>query len=246
MNIKSFFLITLLAWVAISGSRVQAEPKPEPRDLITTAFTVICCGRMDPPAYLQGGHLQSLQLSPFKRSPVYTYTGPAELTLYPPPLPGEKKDAVPPNVGTIRFTPGVKRHTVLLFGSEKGYESRVIVDDQEKFPVGTVRLYNLCPIPVAVRCNQSATIQLAPNQSEIVKPRADQVVITESAYQLNGEWIRADDDFIPARPTDQTSVFFLISGDKYFVSTDGVSRQMQMVVLREKPESAPTATASAK
>ena len=235
-NIRIFALIGCLI------GRSLCAQAPEDPSIISTEFTIIgWAGEVPDLAYRQGGKLTKLSVPGFERSPVYKYTGPAKLEFFIN-KPAIEKTAADAAVAMVQLEPGSKRHTVLLAGQDGHYQARAIVDDESKFPVGHARLFNLCPVRVAVRCNQAKSIVLEPNQNEVVAPLNSILLVTETAYELNGKWNRANDDFVPVPADQQTSVFYLISSSKYFSTIDGASRQMQMVILREKPEKQPNTT----
>ena len=231
----------IFALIGCLVGRSLCAQAPENPTIVSTEFTIIgWAGEVPDLAYRQDGKLTKLSVPGFERSPVYKYTGPAKMEFFmnkPLAAKTEKSDKpeVETAVATAQFEPGAKRHTVLLAGQEGHYQARAVVDDESKFPVGHARLFNLCPVRVAVRCNQAKSIVLEPNQNEVVAPRAGILLVTETAYELNGKWNRANDDFVPVPADQQTSVFYLISSAKYFSTIDGASRQMQMVILREKP-----------
>ena len=228
------FFLTLLACLIGRPLHAQA-PAEEPEPLVSTEFTIIgWAGEVPDLTYREGGKLTKVTVPGFERSPIYKYTGPAKIEFFLTKPDGVKPEKPDPAVASARFEPGAKRHTVLLSGQNGVYQARAVVDDESKFPIGHARLFNLCPVRVAVRCNKTQFIVLQPNQSEIVASPAG-LLVTESAYELNGAWKRANDDFVPVPADQQTSVFYLVSDAKYFSTIDGASRQMQMVILREKP-----------
>jgi len=230
---KPFLLTVCLAFLVL---RVQAAAPEDQNDstIVSVEFTLFgWAGEIQNLAYKQGGRLNRMNIPGYTRSQVYTYTGPARMALYPV---RESTKADDPEVGSVTFATGVKRFTVLIAPQGNGYLAKAAADDEEHFPFGRARFFNLCPVRVLVRCNQKNGLVLQPGQMEIVSPRADNILVTETAFDRNGTWQRANDDFVAVPPDAQTSVFFLQSDDNHFKSIDGFSRSLQMVILREKPE----------
>ena len=227
-----FSLCLTGACVAFFAQTVSAETGP---DTVSVEFTVLgWSGEIKDLGYKTGGSLKPLQIPAYVRSPVFKYAGPATMDLYSMDAPSSDKPKV---VGTVTFTPGAKRFTVLI-GSNGGggYVTGAAVDDTDKFPLGHARFCNLTPVKVLMRLNKKNITILEAGKMEIVAPREDQMIlVTETAFDRNGTWVRANDDFVGVPPDMQTSVFFLSSTDAHFKSLDGVARAMQMVILRDKP-----------
>ena len=141
----------------------------------------------------------------------------------------------PAKVGSVVFPVGPKRFTVLIGGQEGHYVSRVIADDESDFPTGSARVFNLTPTRMLVRYNQSSTVVIPPGHHEILRPRADFQLLSETAFERKGKWQRSNDDFIYVPPDGQTSVFYFENDSSYFKSIDGGSRDVQLVSLVEKP-----------
>lgn len=233
----TFRFLSLALLVCLFGLRLSAQSSgAEP--LVSTEFTIFgWAGEVTDLAYHHQGKLKAVSVPGFERSPTYKYSGSAKMEFFlnQPDAENTEKKGIKAAVASVRFEPGAKRHTVLLSGQHGQYQAWAVVDDESAFPLGRARLFNLCPMRVAVRCNRSQSIVLAPNHSELVAPRDGLLLITETAYELNGAWKRANDDFVPVPPDQQTSVFYLLSNDAYFRTIDGATRQMQMVILRERP-----------
>ncbi|MBW8780509.1 MAG: DUF4397 domain-containing protein [Verrucomicrobia bacterium] len=220
--------------------RAQTPEEPDSGPSVNTEFTLVgWAGQVSELAYRKNGRLQPVNAPAFERSKAYKYSGPARMGFYLPKNPAAKpkpdsKDTETP-VATVTFEPGVKHYTVLLAEKNSNYQAQAIADDDGKFPVGSARVFNLCPMRLAIRCNQAGTTTLAPGKWEILNPGADHVLAAESAYEAKGTWLRANMDYIPVPPEWQTSVFFLLSDANYFKSIDGVGSRVQMIILREKP-----------
>lgn len=237
MIVLKTYLPFLLILACLTGNPLSAQ-NPAEEVVVSTEFTIIgWAGEVLDLAYRKDGRLVKVAVPGFERSSVYKYTGPAKLEFFlkKPEADKSKKPGPDVAVASVLLEQGVKRYTVLLAGGNGSYQARAVVDDEGKFPLGHARLFNLCPMRVAVRCNQAKSIVLEPNQSEVVGPRDGVVLVTETAYEVNGKWNRANDDFVPVPADQQTSVFYLMSSAKYFGTVDGFSRQMQMFILREKP-----------
>lgn len=228
-----FLLCLLLSSLACGLSRAQTPAADE--QPVTVEFTLVgWAGEITNLAYRQDGGLVPVTVPAYLRSKVYKYAGPARMGFYLKDAPQDPKQGETP-VATVRFEPGVHRYTVLLAGQSGVYLAQAVADDPDKFPIGQARLFNLCPTRMAIRCNQASTLVLAPKQYVLVKPEPNHVLVTQAAYETDGGWRKASDDFVPIRPDEQTSIFFLLSEDQRFRSVDGVARAVQMVILRGKP-----------
>ena len=215
-------------------AQAQSSGEQASSPVVSVEFTVVgWAGEISNLAYPQGGHLQELKIPAYARSKVYKYTGPAQMGLYLVKAPGVKGETS--KVATVAFTDGAKRVTVLIAGENGQYQVQAASDDEDHFPMGHARVMNLCPVRVLVRCNQADTLLLQSNQVSMISPRADHLLVAETAFEKDGEWKRANDDFIPVPADAQTSVFFVLSVADHFKSSDGVTRALQMVILREKP-----------
>lgn len=227
-----FGLFVLAGCLAVSRAGAQGET---PQPVVTVTFTVV--GWSGEPAalfYQQAGRHVPFEAPPFTRSKSYRYTGPAQMDIY---ASGEAAGKPAPAVkaGTVVFPVGPKRFTVLLGGQNGHYMSRVIADDEEGFPVGTARVFNLTSTRMLIRYNQKNAAVILAEKNEILRPRPDFQLVAETAFERNGQWKRSNDDFIYTPPDSQTSVFYFESDSSYFKSIDGGARDIQLVVLREKP-----------
>ncbi|MBW8781422.1 MAG: hypothetical protein JF599_06000 [Verrucomicrobia bacterium] len=236
---KALFLSIGLVTCLIQAAKAQSESETTSPS-VSTEFTIIGASEAIPDlSYRQGGHFQKLTIPAFARSKIYKYSGPAHMGFYSNTPSSEKQTSdakTKESLATsVTFEAGVQHYTVIITGQSGSYQAQAIPDDETSFPVGHARLSNLCPVSVAIRCNQGSTITLAPNQSTIVSPRPDNLLITETAYSQNGTWKRANDDLVPVPTDSQISIFFLQSDSNHFKSVDGISRSLQMVILQEKP-----------
>jgi hypothetical protein len=130
---------------------------------------------------------------------------------------------------------GCRRATVLLAPADGGtFIAYVIDDDPSKLPLGQLRLHNLSPLPIAVRCNGKLNQELKTRESFVV-PAENQQLIYELAYKLGDEWKMQENNVIPVRETEQTQMIVLKSTNSYFLSTDGSGGgYLQVVTLRRK------------
>jgi hypothetical protein len=226
-----FRLFALLALASSLPARGATPDDTTPQQTVSVKFTVVGWSGDTPAlAYKQGGTPKHLDIVPFARSKAYEYTGPAGMDLYTTEA-GDK----PTKVGSVLFPVGPKRFTVLIGGQPGHYVSRVIEDDESVFPTGSARVFNLTPTRMIVRYNQASTVVIPPGQHEILRPRADFQLVSETAFERRGKWQRSNDDFIYVPPDAQTSVFYFENDSSYFKSIDGGSRDVQLVSLVEKP-----------
>lgn len=128
---------------------------------------------------------------------------------------------------------GCSRATVLLAPADAGtYTAYVIDDDPSKLPLGQLRIHNLSPLEVLVRCNGNQSKELKTRET-FVAPAQNQQLIYELAYKLGDEWKMQENNIIPVRPTEQTQMIVLKSNNSFFQSTDGSSGGfLQIVTLR--------------
>ncbi len=220
-----FTLLALVFWLSAPAANAEGAPQP----MVSVKFTVIgWSGEPSTPAYKQEGKLRSLEMLPFVRSKPYDYNGPAEMELYSPDAKDEK-------VGTVVFPVGPKRFTVLIGGQPGHYQTRVIADDETTFPIGSARVLNLTSTRMLFRYNQAHAITIDAGKHAILRPREDLQLVAETAFERNGKWRRSNDDFIYVPSDGQTSVFYFENDSSYFKSIDGGSREVQMLILLEKP-----------
>ncbi|MGB6220756.1 hypothetical protein [Haloferula sp.] len=128
---------------------------------------------------------------------------------------------------------GCRRATVLLAPAGEGtYTAYVIDDDPSQLPLGQLRIHNLSPATIAVRCNGNQAKELKPRETHVVSPKNGQLVY-ELAYRKGDEWMMQENNIIPVRETEQTQMIVLKSDNQFFLSTDGSSGGfLQIVTLR--------------
>lgn len=206
--------------------RANAQNASQPA--VSVKFTVIGWSDDTPSVYYkQGGKLSQMEVLPFTRSKVHNYNGSARMELY-----SQQSDKP---AGIIDFPVGPKRFTILLGGKNGQFQARVIEDDVSGFPMGTARIFNLLNTRMQFRCNQKDVVTIPAGKHQIARPRPDRQLVLEAAVDRNGQWKRANDDFVYTPQDAQTSVFYFETDAKYFVSADGYSRAVKFLVLQEKP-----------
>jgi hypothetical protein len=153
----------------------------------------------------------------------------------------EKRRVKKPNLVALAAIPaGCPRATVLLAPVGNGtYQAYVIDDDPGKLPLGEVRVHNLSPYDVAVRCNSGVTKTLKTRDAFVAKA-PDGYFIYELTYLRDGEWEYQENNVLPIRPTDQSQMIILSSDNAFFRSGDGSKNGfLQIVTLRRFPKARP-------
>ena len=143
-----------------------------------------------------------------------------------------------PTLVALAALPGgaCSRATVLLAPADDGtYIAYVIDDDPSKLPVGQVRIHNLSPFPIAMRCNGKAVQELKTRGTMLV-PAMREHLVYELAYKLGDEWKMQENNVIPVHPQEQSQMIILKSSNTYFLSSDGSSGGfLELVTLRRGP-----------
>jgi len=151
----------------------------------------------------------------------------------------EKRRKEKPGLVALAALPGgaCRRATVLLAPAAGGtYTAYVIDDDPSKLPPGQLRVHNLSPLIVAMRCSRETGKELKTRDSFLV-PSQNGQVIYELAYKHGDEWKVQENNIIPIRATEQTQMLILKSDNSFFLSTDGSSGGfLQIVTLRRSPK----------
>jgi hypothetical protein len=149
----------------------------------------------------------------------------------------KRREKLPNLVALVPLPAGCPRATVLLAPAGKGtYQAFVIDDDPAKLPLGEVRVHNLSPYPIAIRCNSGDLKQLKTRESFVSKA-PDGYFIYELKYLVDGEWKYQENNVIPIRPIDQSQVVILSSDNQFFRSADGSKNGfLQIVTLRRYPK----------
>jgi hypothetical protein len=150
----------------------------------------------------------------------------------------EKRRQKEPTLVALAALPGsaCRRATVLLGPADGGtFTAYVIDDDPGKLPLGQVRIHNLCPLTIAMRCNGKPAQELKTRETLIVPPK-NQQLFYDLAYKLGDEWIPQENNSFSIRPKEQTQMIILKSSNQFFLSSDGSSGGfLQTVILRRIP-----------
>ncbi|MCW1924625.1 hypothetical protein OKA05_18820 [Luteolibacter arcticus] len=145
-----------------------------------------------------------------------------------------------PSLVSLALLPATSSHTtVLLAPAASGtFQAYVINDDPSKLPYGQLRIHNLSPLTIAMRCNNKAGKELKTKESFVVTPQ-NKEVIYELAYQSEGEWTTQENNIASVAETEQAQLVVLKSDASFFTSQDG-SRAgfLQTVILRRDRNSA--------
>jgi hypothetical protein len=139
-----------------------------------------------------------------------------------------------PNLVSLAILPPASKHvTVLLAPAAAGtYQAYVIDDDPSKLPYGRMRIHNLSPLQIAMRCNNKPANILKTKGSVVVVPN-NKEIIYELAYQQQGEWVVQENNIATVQEGEQAQLVVLKSDNEFFTSDDGSrSGYLQTVVLR--------------
>ncbi len=147
-----------------------------------------------------------------------------------------KKD---PSIVALAALPksGCRRATVLLAPADGGtFTTYVIDDDPSKLPMGQLRIHNLSPFPIAMRCNGKHGTELKTSETLLV-PAQNEQLIYELAYKLGDMWKTQENNIMRLRSTEQVQMMILKSDNSFFQSTDGSTGGfLQIVTLRRGGE----------
>lgn len=161
----------------------------------------------------------------------------------------EKRREKNPTLVALAPLPGAgsRRATILLAPADGGtFTAYVIDDDPSKLPMGQLRVHNLSPLDIALRCDSKLNKELKTRESFIV-PIQNQQLIYELAYKLDDEWKTQENNIIPVRETEQSQMIILKSDNSFFLSSSGGSGGfLQSVILRRNPTQQAAAEAAAK
>lgn len=176
----------------------------------------------------------------------------AQTTRLPAEGPGEAKSGLlaelenrrlktPKLAALVPLPRGCARVTVLLAPVGKGmFQAYVIDDDPAKLPAGKVRVHNLSPHQISVRCGGTKEPKVLTTGNAFIADAPDGYFVYELAYQKDGAWEYQENNVVPVRPGDQTQFVVLQSGHGHFLSLDGSkSGFLQLVVLRRVPRKEP-------
>jgi hypothetical protein len=112
------------------------------------------------------------------------------------------------------------------------YQAYVINDDPTLLPLGKLRIHNLSPMTIAMRCNGQTPKEIKTRET-FTTTAPNQQVIYELAYQAGDEWKVQENNMLLIRPNEQTQLIILRSTNQFFLSADGSAGGfLQTVVLR--------------
>ncbi len=150
----------------------------------------------------------------------------------------EKRREKDPTLVALAVLPkaGCRRATVLLGAAGGGtFTAYVIDDDPTKLPLDQLRVHNLAPVPISLRCNGNVTKELNTRGAMIV-PAMNGQVIYELAYKIGDEWKMFESNLVAVRKNEQTQMIILRSKNSFFRSSDGSNGgSLQVVLLRRQP-----------
>lgn len=198
----------------------------------------------------------SLTALSFRYSKAANYSGPAVMEIHQkaesgsqptaaaadapaiPPALAERRKENPTLVALVALPADSKHVTVLLAPAAAGtYQPYVINDDPSKLPPGRLRIHNLSPFPIAMRCNNKSGGELKTKGSMVIEPQNGEVIY-ELAYQKDGEWIMQENNLTSVKEDEQAQLVVLKSSADFFTSQDGSSSGfLQTVVLRRSRNS---------
>jgi hypothetical protein len=141
-----------------------------------------------------------------------------------------------PNLVSLALLPPASKHvTVLLAPAAAGtFQAYVIDDDPSKLPYGRMRIHNLSPLQIAMRCNNRPANILKTKGSVVVAPNNNEVIY-ELAYQQEGAWVVQENNITTVKEGEQAQLVVLKSDNEFFTSDDGSrSGYLQTVVLRRE------------
>lgn len=160
----------------------------------------------------------------------------------------EKRRQKSPSLVALAVLPGpsCRRAAVLLAPADGStYTAYVIDDDPSKLPLGQLRIHNLSPLTIGVRCNGEINKELNTRDNFLVAGKNGQLIY-EIAYKLGEKWKMHENNIIPIRSTEQAQMFILKSEHAFFTSTDGSTGGfLQIVTLRRDPAQRAAAEAAA-
>jgi hypothetical protein len=224
-----------LQWM-LFGSLVVALPAEDVK------FTAVSLGApLSDIEYKNGSKSEKLTIPAFSRSELRNYNGGPLMDFYITIEKDGKK-------GKIKFAevtlPGKMSRVLLVFSPQADGTAKVqaLDDTQETMPRGSTRIYNASPIPVAIKCNDDASV-LSPNQQKIVSLAPPQVVV-QMAYQKQGRWVRGGGNVFATDNNLRQTIFILTSDSDIFKADTPGGRvalsPLQSFTLPEVVETEPT------
>ena len=149
----------------------------------------------------------------------------------------------PTLVALAQLPANCRRATVLLAPSAGGtFIAYVIDDDPTKLPMGQLRIHNLSPFPIALRCNDDKAKEMKTREMMVVAAPQQQCLYVIACKDTD-EWRIVENNIIPVRANEQTQMIILKSNNQYFLSADGAAGSfLQTAILRRRPEAPAPAT----
>lgn len=150
----------------------------------------------------------------------------------------EKRRKEKPTLVALAQLPANCRRATVLLAPAAGdtFVAYVIDDDPTKLPMGQLRIHNLSPYLIAVRCNGDNAKEMKTRDTKIVSI-TNQQCLYEIACKDTDEWRIVENNIIPVRQNEQTQMIILKSKNQFFLSNDGSSGGfLQSVILRRRPE----------
>lgn len=219
--------IDLVAWgETITGLTFKSGSHSAP--VTALAF------RYSKPIAYSGPGILEISRAPGSSSPEVTAAATAQIL---PAITARRKDN--PNLVALAILPAESKHvTVLLAPAAAGtYVAYVLDDDPSKLPLGRLRIHNLSPHLIAMRCNNTVTTKLQPKQAVVVEPKKREVIY-ELAYQKDGAWVDQENNIATVREDEQAQLIVLQSEAEFFTSNDGGRAGfLQTVILRRNKNS---------
>jgi len=143
-----------------------------------------------------------------------------------------------PNLVALAPLPIDSKHVTVLLapGAAGTFMAYVLDDDPSKLPFGRLRIHNLSPIFIAMRCNNATVSKLHTKDAVVVAPK-NREVIYELAYEKDGEWVEQENNLATVKDDEQVQLVVLQSDATFFASTDGSrSGFLQTVILRRSKD----------
>lgn len=147
----------------------------------------------------------------------------------------EKRRKENPSLVALAQLPGgsCNRATILLAPAANGtFVAYVINDDPSKLPPGKLRVHNLSPHEITLRCNGRENKEFKTRDAHVFTP-ANNSIIYELAYKKGNEWTVEGNNILTIGPADQVQMIVLRSRNQHFLSADGsTGGYLQIVTLR--------------
>ena len=198
MKLFPFLQLTLLLGFAVSLPAEEVK------------FTAVSLGApLGDIEYKSGSKPEKLTIPAFSRSELRKYSGGPLMEFYTTIEKSGKKEKIKVAEAIL---PEKTSRVLFVFSPQADGTAKVqaLDDTQETIPRGSARLYNAISIPVAIKCNEDASV-LSPNQQKIV-PVAPPQVVVQVAYQQQGRWVRGGGNVF-ATDNDIRQTIFIVTSD---------------------------------